>query len=87
MNIPYQTLYTPEMAKDWRKIAKPFPFTVDVVENFNCLSIVIYSYEISKMNDMDRMKVMQYLYEVEALFNSYGVEVSIEGVHGEPGPI
>jgi hypothetical protein len=84
--VPYNRFYNAEMARDMRKIKKPFPFTVDIVENLNCLSLVIYESEITKFNDVERLKVIQYLYDVEALFNSFGVEVAIEGVAGGPQP-
>jgi hypothetical protein len=79
-----EVFYTAEMAKAWREIKKPLAFTVDIIGNANCLSVCIYESEIVKMNDMERLKVMNYLNEVANTLQAFGVDIAIEGMPGGP---
>lgn len=79
-----EVFYTQEMAAAWKEIKKPFPFTVDIIGNANCLSVCIYEDEIVKMNDSERLKVMNYLNDVRVVLESFGVDIAIEGMPGGP---
>lgn len=70
------------MARDIRKVAKPFPFRMDIAEYDNVLSVVVYENDIRKMSESERQRVMGHILMVRDIIQSHGVPCEVEGRNG-----
>jgi len=74
--------YTEDMYRDIRKIKKPYPFHVDIVEHSEGLALRIYEDDIMRFNDGQRYEIVNYLGEVLKSIETYGIPCHIQGAKG-----
>jgi len=77
-------LYKRNMAEALRRMKKPVPFTLDIAENEYEITLIVYAEDIKPMTHGQVSSVMEYLFAVKDLFESYGPYVEIQGVPGAP---
>lgn len=78
-------LYSEEMARAIRRLDKPVPFTMDVVDKGDHLALRVYEDEILNLGLPDRIRVMDYVTTCQRVIESFGVQCITEGAKGEPG--
>ncbi len=86
--------YDREVAKAWRQIKKPFPFTVDVLEyggysdidekDHYFVSFQIYESELLQWGDKQLLQAMDYLTLCKNVVESYGIRCVLFREEGSP---
>lgn len=85
--------YGPVVAAAWRKIKKPYRFTVDVVVHdqgmydgtyIYYVELRVYENEILAYNEIQRMEIMQYLLDCQNMIQSYNIRCELGGAPGDP---
>lgn len=76
-----QVSYTKEMAKAVRSIRAPFKgIRMDIRKRPNYIALTIHEDNIMEFNESQRIQIMEYLLQVRAMIQNFGVRCEIEGV-------
>ncbi len=78
------SLYSPTVAKAFREVKKPLPFTVNLVELPDFLYLSVYADEILSFSDDQREAVMMWLLATKKRIEDLGVRCEIAGHDGPP---
>lgn len=81
-------IYTPKMKQDVHSIPVPANFVMDIVEyDFKPPYIALRFYESHwrHMNDLERIKCVEYMIKVKKIIESYGIAVTTDPVYDVPG--
>lgn len=78
------SLYDKNVGRIFRETKKPFPFTVDIIENNDFLVLAIYEDEIVHLADNNREAVFMWLMRVKNSIEEYGVRCELTGLKGSP---
>jgi hypothetical protein len=88
-------VYGPVVAEAWRKIKKPYKFTVDVVVHDQrhlttddgikyFVELRVYENELLAFNEAKTIEIMEYLSLCQNMIQSYNIECILGGVAGDP---
>jgi hypothetical protein len=76
-----QVFYTKEMAKAIRQVKPPFSgIKLDIRKRPNYIALTIHEDNIMEMSESKRMQVMEYLLQIRAMVENFGVRCEIEGI-------
>lgn len=83
------SLYTLEMAAAVRNMPPPVPFTLDIVENEEFITLLVYENEVKRYPAVDQQRITRFLNDVGKILLTFDTpaRVRIKGVPGEPGRI
>jgi hypothetical protein len=77
--------FTPEILAALRTVKKPYAsLTVDFVEFPGYLAARTYENEVMSMSDGQQVSVLEYLHQLRAIVESFGVEFHFDGAKGDP---
>lgn len=77
-----QVFYTKEMAKAIRDINPPYKgIVLDIRKRPNYLALTVYEENIMEFSQEQRMNIMEYLLNVRAMIQNFGVRCEIEGIN------
>ena len=77
--------FTPEILAALRTVKKPYAsLTVDFVEFPTYLAARTYENEVMSMSDGQQVSVLEYLHQLRAIVESFGVEFHFDGAKGDP---
>lgn len=77
-----QVFYTKEMAKSIRDINPPYKgIVLDIRKRPNYLALTVYEENIMEFSQEQRMNIMEYLLNVRAMIQNFGVRCEIEGIN------
>ena len=64
-----------------KKVKKPFNIRVHIVAYpTNTLAVRVYESDISEYNESQRMQIMEYLYLVQGVIESFGFDSFLDGI-------
>ena len=76
-----QILYTKEMAKAIREVKPPFTgIKLDIRKRPNYIALTVHEDNIMEFSESKRMQIMEYLLQVRAMVENFGVRCEIEGI-------
>lgn len=76
-----QILYTKEMAKAIREVRPPFTgIKLDIRKRPNYIALTVHEDNIMEFSESKRMQIMEYLLQVRAMVENFGVRCEIEGI-------
>jgi hypothetical protein len=76
-----QVFYTKEMANAIRQIKPPFKgIIIDIRKRPNYIALVIHENNIMEFSESKRMQIMDYLLQMRAMVQNFGVRCEIEGI-------
>lgn len=77
-----QALYTKEMAKAIRQVKAPYKgIVVDIRQRPNYIAVVVHEKNIMEFSQEQRMNIMEYLLQIRAMIQNFGVRSEIEGIN------
>lgn len=77
-----QVFYTEEMAKAIRQIKPPYPgIKLDIRRRPNYIALTIHEDNIMEFSQEKRMGIMEYLLQVRAMIEKFGVRCELEGIN------
>jgi hypothetical protein len=77
--------FTPEILAAIKSVKKPYSkFTVDFVEFPDYLAARTYENEVMAMSDGQQVSVLEYLHQLRAIVESFGIAFHFDGAKGDP---
>jgi hypothetical protein len=77
--------FTPEILAALKSVKKPYAkLTVDFVEFPDYLAARTYENEVMSMSDGQQVGILEYLHELRAIVESFGVKFYFDGAKGDP---
>lgn len=76
-----QVYYTKEMAKAIRDIKAPYSgIKLDIRKRPNYIALTVHEDNIMEFSQDQRMNIMEYLLQVRAMIQNFGVRCELEGI-------
>lgn len=76
-----QVSYTKEMAKAIRSIKAPYKgIMIDIRKRPNYIALAVHEENIMSFSEEKRVAIMDYLLQVRAMIQNFGVRCEIEGI-------
>lgn len=76
-----QVSYTKEMAKAVRSIKPPYKgIMVDIRRRPNYIALTVHEENIMAFSEEKRVNIMEYLLQMRAMIQNFGVRCEIEGI-------
>jgi hypothetical protein len=77
--------FTPEILAAMKSVKKPYAkLTVDFVEFPDYLAARTYENEVMSMSDGQQVSILEYLHELRAIVESFGIAFHFDGAKGDP---
>lgn len=77
--------FTPELLAALKSVKKPYAkLTVDFVEFPDYLAARTYENEVMSMSDGQQVSVLEYLHQLRAIAESFGIDFHFDGAKGDP---
>lgn len=81
-------IYTPKIKQEVHSIPVPSDFVMDVVEYDMYppyIGLRFYESHWRHLNDIERLRCIEYLQRVKRVIESYGIPVTLDPVYDVPG--